>query len=148
MESWLRQEEFEERALRNIKYFINKIFKNVKRMSSRNLTNDMDKVFYRIMNTTQVCEDTLGSRNELMEIIIRSCTRTIYREYRKRYRRNGKASSNLRCWLREAQQNPKLTWEWWQTNSYQHGNLYTRSVSNIILWFSSKMVRWENCKNN
>jgi hypothetical protein len=34
MESYPRQEEFEERALRNIKYFMNKNFKNVKRMSS------------------------------------------------------------------------------------------------------------------
>uniref|UniRef100_U9SGS4 Uncharacterized protein n=1 Tax=Rhizophagus irregularis (strain DAOM 181602 / DAOM 197198 / MUCL 43194) TaxID=747089 RepID=U9SGS4_RHIID len=54
--SYLRREEFEERALRNIKYFINKNFKNVKRMSPRKLTND----FLPYDKYNSVCEDILG----------------------------------------------------------------------------------------
>ncbi|CAB4382285.1 unnamed protein product [Rhizophagus irregularis] len=96
-------------------------------------------------NTTQVCEDicrTLGSRKKLMEIIIRSCVRTIYREYRKRYRKNGKASSNLRRWLREAQQNPKPHEN--DDKFYINTEIYIPDPSEIL--FYDFLARWSGEK--
>ncbi|CAB4477159.1 unnamed protein product [Rhizophagus irregularis] len=87
MESYLQQDEFNTKILREVSTLVKKNFKNTETRSSENLQGKLDKIFFRTLRTHKVLADiseTTGIKGEIVEI--------------------GKQNTRLRSWLRQAQQ--------------------------------------------
>ncbi|CAB4435003.1 unnamed protein product [Rhizophagus irregularis] len=84
MESFLRQDEFDERILKEGRPLVKKSFKNAKNRSSEILQDELDKIFFRILRTHKVLaeiSETTGIKGEIVKVLLRSCLRYAYREY-------------------------------------------------------------------
>ncbi|GET51943.1 uncharacterized protein OCT59_025882 [Rhizophagus irregularis] len=107
MESYLQQDEFDLKILREVSTLVNKNFKNAESRSSENLQDELDKIFFRTLRTHKVIADiseTTGIKGEIVEILLRGCLRYAYREYDNDVKQIGKQNTRLRSWLRQAQQ--------------------------------------------
>ncbi|CAB4392778.1 unnamed protein product [Rhizophagus irregularis] len=85
MESYLQQDEFDAKILREVSTLVNKNFKTQK------------QVIADISETT-------GIKGETVELLLRGCLRYAYREYDNDVKQIGKQNTRLRSWLRQAQQ--------------------------------------------
>ncbi|CAB4392922.1 unnamed protein product [Rhizophagus irregularis] len=107
MESYLQQDEFDAKILREVSTLVNKNFKNAETRSSENLQGELDKIFFRTLWTHKVIADiseTTGIKGETVELLLRGCLRYAYREYDNDVKQIGKQNTRLRSWLRQAQQ--------------------------------------------
>ncbi|CAB5372473.1 unnamed protein product [Rhizophagus irregularis] len=107
MESYLQQDEFDAKILREVSTLVNKNFKNAETRSSENLQGELDKIFFRTLRTHKVIADiseTTGIKGETVELLLRGCLRYAYREYDNDVKQIGKQNTRLRSWLRQAQQ--------------------------------------------
>ncbi|CAB4414331.1 unnamed protein product [Rhizophagus irregularis] len=107
MESYLRQDEFDEKLLKEVNALLRKNFKNAETCPSEKLQDGLDKIFFRTLRTHKVLteiSETTGIRGEIVEILLRGCLRYVYREYDNDVKRIGEQNTRLRSWLRQAQQ--------------------------------------------
>ncbi|POG83089.1 uncharacterized protein OCT59_002131 [Rhizophagus irregularis] len=107
MESYLHQDEFDSKILREVSTLVNKNFKNAETRSSENLQGELDKIFFRTLRTHKVIADiseTTGIKGEIVKLLLRGCLRYAYREYDNDVKQIGKQNTRLRSWLRQAQQ--------------------------------------------
>ncbi|CAB4397187.1 unnamed protein product [Rhizophagus irregularis] len=107
MESYLQQDEFDAKILREVSTLVKKNFKNAETRSSENLQGELDKIFFRTLRTHKVIADiseTTGIKGEIVELLLRGCLRYAYREYDNDVKQIGKQNTRLRSWLRQAQQ--------------------------------------------
>ncbi|PKY50021.1 hypothetical protein RhiirA4_466257 [Rhizophagus irregularis] len=106
MESYLRQDEFDEKLLKEVNTLVRKNFKNAETSPSEKLQDGLDKIFFRTLRTHKVLteiSETTGIRGEIVEILLRSCLRYAYREYDNDVKQIGEQNTRLRSWLRQAQ---------------------------------------------
>ncbi|POG73458.1 hypothetical protein GLOIN_2v1586667 [Rhizophagus irregularis DAOM 181602=DAOM 197198] len=92
MESYLHQDEFDEKILKEVSTLVKKNFKNAKTSSSEKLQNKLDKIFFRTLRTHKVLteiSETTGIRGETVEILLRGCLRYAYKEYDNNVKRIG-----------------------------------------------------------
>ncbi|PKC54691.1 hypothetical protein RhiirA1_476840 [Rhizophagus irregularis] len=70
MESYLQQDEFNTKILREVSTLVKKNFKNTETRSSENLQGKLDKIFFRTLRTHKVLADiseTTGIKGEIVE---------------------------------------------------------------------------------
>ncbi|CAB5375205.1 unnamed protein product [Rhizophagus irregularis] len=107
MESYLQQDEFDAKILREVSTLVNKNFKNAETRSSEKLQGELDKIFFQTLQTHKVIADiseTTGIKGETVELLLRGCLRYTYREYDNDVKQIGKQNTSLCSWLRQAQQ--------------------------------------------